>query len=313
MTLDPEVAARLGGPDDSNMDDIAGSRAVGAALNAQANAERPPLAPGIHVRDTFVPSDSGHAIPVRIYQRESTPAPAGGLLYIHGGGFIFGDLDSEHDRCLEYLSRADIVIVSVDYRLAPEHPYPAGLDDCFDALRWLVDQADELGVDPARIGVGGASAGGALAAGLALRCRDEGIHLAAQLLIYPVLDDRVDTTSMSTYLDCEPWSGRRNRQMWPLYLGHDGPAPVYAAPLRAQELSGLAPAYLMSCEEDPLRDEEFAYAQRLLDSSVPVEFHHYPGTYHAFDVIAPEAQVSRRALGEHAEFLQRHLGSPPTR
>ncbi len=312
MTLDPEVAAKLGGPDDSNMDDIAGSRAIGAALNAQVNAERAPLAPGLLVHDTFVPSNSGHAIRVRIYQNESCDLPAGGLLYIHGGGFVFGDLDSEHDRCLTYLSHANIVIVSVDYRLAPEHPYPAALEDCFDALRWLIDKAGELGVDPKRIGIGGASAGGALAAGLALRCRDEGIAVAAQLLIYPALDDRGETKSISTFVDSEAWSGRRSRQMWPLYLGHDGPAPVYAAPQRSEDLSGLAPTYLLSCEEDPLRDEEFTYAQRLLDCGVSLEFHHFPRTCHGFDVIAPEAAVSRRALAEQAEFLQRLLGAVAT-
>lgn len=311
MTLDRDVAAALGGPDDADMDDIAASRAIGAALNAQNNARRSPLAPGVHVRDTAVPAAKGHAVPVRIYQRDNVTAPSGALLYIHGGGFIFGDLDSEHDRCLTYLAQADITIVSVDYRLAPEHPYPAGFDDCWSALGWLRENAVALGVDPGRLGVGGASAGGALAAGVALRCRDEGVALAAQMLIYPVLDDRCRTNSMATYEDCEPWSGRRNRQMWPLYLGHDSDAPVYAAPARSEDLSDLADTYLMSCEEDPLRDEEIIYAQRLLDAGVSVEFHHVPGTYHAFDVFAPEAALSRRALAEHATFLQRHLGPHP--
>ena len=308
MTLDPDVAALLGGPDDSDMDDIAASRAVGAALNAQSNARRPPLAPGIRVRDTAVPASATHAVPIRIYQRDGVETPSGALLFIHGGGFIFGDLDSEHDRLLTYLDLADVTIVSVDYRLAPEHPFPAGLDDCWTVLTWLVENAVSLGVDPARIGVGGASAGGALAAGLALRCRDEGLTIAAQMLIYPVLDDRCATASMAIFDECDPWSGRRNRQMWPLYLGHEGEAPVYAAPARAQDLTGLPATYLMSCEEDPLRDEELAYAQRLLDAGVGVELHHYPGTYHAFDVIAPDAAVSRRAFAEHAGFVQRRLG-----
>jgi acetyl esterase len=307
VPVDPELTAALGGPDDSNMDDIVGSRAIAAAHNALLNSQRPPLAPGLGVRDTTIPTASGHAVPIRIYQRETATPPTGGLLYIHGGGFIFGDLDSEHDRCLAYLAHTDIVIVSVDYRLAPEHPYPAGLDDCDAALRWFIDHATELGVDPGRIAVGGASAGGALAAGVALRCRDAGIALAAQMLIYPVLDDRGESRSMTTYDDAQPWSGRRNRQMWPLYLGHDGPALADAAPARAMDLGGLAPTYLMTCEEDPLRDEEFAYAQRLLDHDVPLEFHHYPGTYHAFDVIVPQAAVSQRAIAEQAEFLRRHL------
>jgi acetyl esterase/lipase len=151
-----------------------------------------------------------------------------------------------------------------------------------------------------------------LAAVLALRCRDEGIAVATQLLIYPALDDRGETTSMFPFVDSEAWSGRRSRQMWPLYLGHDGPAPVYAAPPRSAELSGLAPAYPLSCGEDPLWDEEFTYTQRLLDFEVSLEFHHFPRTCHGFDVIAPEAAVSRRALGKQAEFLQRLLGSAAT-
>jgi acetyl esterase/lipase len=130
------------------------------------------------------------------------------------------------------------------------------------------------------------------------------------MLIYPVLDDRGTTASMTTFETYDPWDGHRSRQMWPLYLGHDGAAPVYAAPARADHLRDLPPTFVMSCEEDPLRDEDLAFAQRLLDAGVSVELHHYRGTYHAFDVIAPETAVSRRALSEQALFLQRTVGDP---
>jgi acetyl esterase/lipase len=128
------------------------------------------------------------------------------------------------------------------------------------------------------------------------------------MLIYPVLDDRGTTISMAAFEVYDPWDGERSRKMWPLYLGHDGEAPVYAAPSRAADLRGSPTTFLMSCEEDPLRDEELAFAQRLLYAGVSVELHHYRGTYHGFDVLATEAAVSRRALSEQSLFLQRTIG-----
>ena len=311
MTLDPELIPFLGGPDNANMDHIERSRAIDAALTADAVAKRAPLAANFSVHDESVNPGADNDVVVRIYRRHDLPPAAGAFLFIHGGAFVFGDLESEHDRCAYYAQTVDAVVVSVDYRLAPEFPYPAGHEDVWTALTWLVAHADELGIDPQRICVGGASAGGSLAAGIVVRARDEhGPSIAAQLLIYPVLDDRSTSFSMSTFEFYDPWDGDRSRKMWPLYLGHDGDAPVYAAPARASELRGLPPTFMMSCEEDPLRDEELEFVQRLLSAGVSVELHHYAGTYHAFDVIAPEAEVSRRALREQALFLQRTIGSP---
>jgi acetyl esterase/lipase len=311
MALDPELLPFLGGPDNANMDEIASSRAIDAALIASAIELRPPPPMGLLIRDEVVTGESHGAVAIRLYRREDLPPSAGAFLFIHGGAFVFGNLESEHDRCVYYAQTTDVIVVSVDYRLAPEFPYPTGHDDVWTALQWLVANAQELGVDPSRICIGGASAGGSLAAGIVLRCRDEGgPHVAAQLLIYPVLDDRGTSLSMATYEVYDPWDGERSRKMWPLYLGHDGDAPVYAAPARANDLRGLPPTFIMSCEEDPLRDEELAFGQRLLQAGVSVEMHHYRGTYHAFDVIAPETAVSRRALSEQALFLQREVGTP---
>jgi len=311
MPLDPEFLPFLGGPDTANMDHIARSRRIDAALSAEVIKSRPPLAPGLSFRDEVAVVAGREDVRVRIYRRADLPEHAGCLLFVHGGAFVFGTLESEHDRCLYYAETTDTVVVSVDYRLAPEFPYPAGHDDVWTALQWVVASSHELGVDPQRICVGGASAGGSLAGGIVLRCRDEGGPVvAAQMLIYPVVDDRGTSASMNAFEVYDPWDGERSRKMWPLYLGHDGEAPVYAAPARAHDLDGLPTTFVMSCEEDPLRDEDLSFALQLLGAGVSVELHHYGGTYHAFDVIAPDAAVSRRALSEQALFLQRTVGTP---
>ncbi len=308
MVLDPELISLLGGPSTSDLDDITGSRARAAEITIEAIAARRDP-PGVAWRDTAIKSGDGHAVGVRVYSSGDRSTPGGALLFVHGGAFVFGDLELEHDRCAFYAAHADVTVVSVDYRLAPESPFPAAHEDVWTALAWLVDSAEELGVDAGRIGLGGASAGGSLAAGVALRCRDEsGPSLASLMLIYPVLDDRGATASMERYEVYDPWDARRSRQMWPLYLGREGAAPPYAAPARAEDVSRLPPTFLMSCEEDPLRDEDLAFAQRLLGAGVSVELHHYPGTYHAFDVIGPETSIGRRALGEQANFLRHTLG-----
>ena len=313
MAIDPELLSFLDGPRTSDMDDVAGSRARGQILTSEALLHRlsPPL--GVSFHDGFAENLRGDRVPVRIYRRDNLPARSGALLFIHGGGFVFGDLELEHDRCLHYVTHADIVLVAVDYRLAPEHPYPAGLDDANLTLKWMVQNAEELGIDAQRICVSGASAGGALAAGLVLLSRDEhGPSIAAQMLMYPVLDDRGTTLSMQTFEIYDPWDGDRSRKMWPLYLGHHGDADAYAAPARASDLSGLPVTFVMSCEEDPLRDEDLAFTQRLLDAGVSVEFHHYRGTYPAFDAFAPESTVGQRALSEQVLFLTRAVGTVPT-
>ncbi len=310
VALDPELIQFLGGPNTADLTDVVGSRVLARVLTQEALTHRLPPPLGVSFSDSYAVSTRGDRVPIRIYRRDDLPARSGVLLFIHGGAFVFGDLELEHDRCLYYAAHVDIVVASVDYRLAPEFPYPAGLEDVNTALGWIIENAQRIGVDDRRICIGGASAGGALAAGLVLLCRDEpGPTIAAQMLIYPVLDDRVATLSMEAFDIYDPWDGERSRQMWPLYLGHHGEAPAYAAPARADDLSGLPITFIMSCEEDPLRDEDLIFAQRLLHAGVSVELHHYRGTYHAFDVFAPETTVGRRALSEQALFLQRVVGA----
>jgi acetyl esterase/lipase len=249
------------------------------------------------------------AVAVRVFRsrRENGTVPA--LLYIHGGGFVVGSIASEHESAATLAATLGIVVVSVEYRLAPEHPFPAGLHDCIAALDWLCQQADELGVDPSRVAVYGESAGGGLAAALALFNRDHGGPvLCFQFLAMPVLDDRLETQSMRAFIDTPGWDRPNAELSWAYYLGSAGSEDVspYAAPARARDLEGLPPAYVSTMEFDPLRDEGILYAMALLDAGVPVELHAYPGTYHGSSKVTT-ADVSRRMADEQMQVLRRAL------
>lgn len=265
----------------------------------------------VEVIDRQIETASPEPLGLRLYlpHERATPSPA--IVYFHGGAFVIGHLDFEHPRCLEMAKTTGCVVIAADYRLAPEHPFPAGVDDCYAALAWALAAAGELAIDPARVAVAGASAGGALATAVALMARDRGEPLPAfQLLLYPVTDDRLSTPSMAAFVDTPSWNRRNSEHMWRHYLGpaHDGGAPSpYAAPARAKDLRGLPPAYLMTADLDALRDEGLEYGQRLIQAGVPTRLHHYPGTFHGFDTLA-NAGVSRRARAEHYAVLGRALG-----
>ncbi|MQY08836.1 alpha/beta hydrolase [Actinomadura macrotermitis] len=305
MWLDPElaeIAATL--PRTDLTDPVAVREAALAAARAAVAA--------LPADDTVQITDLETGGPrVRVYRPVDADAPAPVVLDFHGGGFVMGSLDSEHRRALDLARRTGFVVISVDYRLAPEHPFPAGLEDCYEALCWTVENATELGVDPARLAVAGGSAGGGLAAAVTLLARDRGgPAIAFQLLICPALDDRMRTRSAASFTDVPAFDSAAAAQMWPLYLpaGLDGvDEPAYAAPARAADLSGLPPAYVLTAEHDPLRDEGNRYALGLLDAGVPVELHHVPGTFHVFDHVAPDAGISRRARAEMAAALVRAL------
>ncbi|MBM0274299.1 alpha/beta hydrolase [Micromonospora tarensis] len=260
----------------------------------------------VNVRDLRIPGGPGYDVGVRIYLPTAGQAPHPVVMFMHGGAFISGDLDFEHPRCLEMCREARVAVVSVDYRLAPEHPYPAALDDCLLVYEWLC-RGEASGIDPARIAVAGSSAGGALAAALCLRARDAGLPPPRlQLLLYPVLDDRLRTPSMLACTDTPAWNLANCRHMWHHYLGPVGQrrqVSAEAAPARATDLAGLPPAYVMAVEYDPLRDEGVEYAQRLTAAGVPTELHQFPGTFHGFDTLAA-APVSLRARREHNEVLR---------
>jgi acetyl esterase/lipase len=255
------------------------------------------------ISDRLIPGPpDGPDVEVRVYDPRRGGARVG-LVYFHGGGFIAGDLDTEDSRCVQLARDAGCVVVSVDYRLAPEHRFPAPVDDGYAALVWTTSMAAELDLDPARIGVGGGSAGGALAAAIALMARDRGgPPVAFQMLLNPVLDDRIQTASMG-FVGTPLIDGDSVARLWDVYLGPDrGDISPYAAPARAVDLSGLPPTYVMTAELDPLRDEGIEYATRLLRAGVSVELHQFGGAFHAFDLL-PSA-ISRRAAAEQAVWLR---------
>ncbi|MEV4002192.1 alpha/beta hydrolase [Actinomadura sp. NPDC049753] len=299
MPLDPELAAALDGMPYVGLADPVRAR---AAMNDLVRAlARPVGDERVVVEDRLVPG----GVPVRVYRPRETPAPV--LVYFHGGGFVTGGLENEHERCLEFAGQDGIAVVSVDYRLAPEHPFPAGFEDCYAATAWAHEHAGELGGDPGRVAVGGGSAGGALAAAVALRARDEeGPPLVFQMLLYPVLDDRMATPSMRTFTEPPLFNSGDVRHMWRHYLGGRADVPAYAAPARAEDLSGLPRAYVLVPEHDPLRDEGLAYAHRLIVSGVSTELHHVPGACHGFDGIM-SARLGRLAFEEERAVLRRCL------
>ncbi|TQS25419.1 alpha/beta hydrolase [Microbispora sp. KK1-11] len=301
--LDPELAVVAAGLPRTDFTDPVAARKAAYAVASATVAALPPAG------DVEITDHQADGVPVRIYRPTTAAEPAPVLLDFHGGGFVMGSLDSEHRRALDLARRARCVVISVDYRLAPEHPFPAGLDDGYTVLEWTSANAASLGVDPARVAVGGGSAGGGLAAGLALLARDRGgPAIAFQLLLCPALDDRLLTWSATRFTGTPAFDSRAAAQMWPLYLPAGRVSP-YAAPSRADDLTGLPPAYVLTAEYDPLRDEAVDYAVRLLQANVSVELHQTTGTFHVFDHVAPEAAVSRRARAEMAHALARGLAA----
>jgi acetyl esterase/lipase len=315
--IDPEIAAALAVSPVSQMDFGALEYSELPALREMMNnAPRPPgeWPARVTYRDDVAPGrDGAPDVPVRIYTpteasgSPATDAPA--ILWIHGGGYMFGTGLGEDPRLARWCNALDAIVVSVEYRLAPEHPYPAPLDDCYAALAWTVQHAVDLGIDPARIAVAGASAGGGLAAALALLARDRAEYsLAYQLLIYPMIDDRMATRSST--LDTVVWTTKANVLGWRAYLGHepgvDG-VPGYAAAARADELAGLPPAWIGVGALDVFRDENIEYAQRLLGAGVAAELHVYPGAPHGFEAMCPDAAVARQCQSDIDAALRRAL------
>lgn len=261
-------------------------------------------ASGVDVVDGVARYDGGRGIGVRIYRGGATRAP--GVVFCHSGAFVLGNLDTDHRQCIELARRAACTVVSVDYRLAPEHPHPAGFDDALAVLKWVAAQADRLDVDVDRLAVAGSSAGGALAAGLA-QCAADGSAppIVFQLLHQPVLDDR-PTPSKAEFVATPGFDGPATWRMWE-HLGGGEPVAADAVPARCDDLTGLAAALVTCSELDPLRDEAVDYALRLLWAGVATELHVFPGTCHGFDSLLPEWEVSQQLFAMQGAALRRAL------
>lgn len=306
---DPELAEMIAAlPTDLDLTDMDHARAELANLIPPAS-DADVAALGIRSEDRSIPGPDGAPdVPIRIYTPTDGDGIRPGVLYIHGGGFCLGTLDGEHLGAAGAAKAADAVVVSVDYRLAPEHPFPAGVEDCYAALAWTAAEAKALGIDPDHIGVMGQSAGGGLSAAVALLARDRGgPALCFQCLGIPELDDRLETPSMREFVDTPLWNRPNAELSWRYYLGGaTGEVSPYAAPAREKDLSGLPPAYVSTMEFDPLRDEGIQYAMRLLEHGVSVELHQFPGTFHGSSALA-NAAVSQRSNAEMMGALYRGL------
>jgi acetyl esterase len=256
---------------------------------------------GLQITDHTAQAEAA-SVAVRVYRGGHTePVPV--VVYCHAGGFALGNLDTDHRQCVELTRRGGCTVVSVDYRLSPEHPYPAPLDDAVTALRWVAANADELGIDAARIAVAGSSAGATLAASLAHRAADGSVPpIIFQLLHQPVLDDR-ETPSKVEFATSPAFDGEAAELMWQHYLASDAGSAA-AVPARRSRFDGLPDTLITCAEIDPFRDEAIEHAQRLLRAGVGTELHVFPHTCHGFDSLLPDWSVSQRLFELQGDALR---------
>jgi len=306
--LDPAYAAVLG-----ELPNLQLSVEALPQVRAELATRMPPFTPSgavTHIDHTLRAAD-GHELVARVYRPADARGALGCIYAIHGGGYVLGSyemLDAQFDR---WCARFGCAGVSIEYRLAPEHPYPTPLEDCYTGLVWTHDHHAELGIDPGRIGIQGTSAGGGLAAALALLARDRGgPRIMFQLLECPMLDDRQQTPS-SRIEGLAVWSREANEFGWRSYLGKlvdVGEIPAYAAPARAEDLTGLPPALVAVGGADGFRDEDVLYALRLMQAGVPTELHVYPGAPHGAALV-PSAPAALQWARDVEEWLGRRFAS----
>jgi acetyl esterase/lipase len=311
FTLDPAVAKALEPMAAAMADaipppagDVDSRRPVLEGIMAKT-AQAQPLPTDLKTTDFHATAADGADVLLRWYVKEGVViGPA--VLYLHGGGMISGSVALYDGPISRYVSSSGVPMLAVNYRLAPEHPYPTPVEDCYSGLQWLAEHADELGVDPVRIAVMGDSAGGGLAAAVALMTRDRGgPDLSRQILIYPMLDDR-NTSPDPEIVPFAVWSYDDNITGWGALLGDasgGSDVPAYAAPARATDLSGLPPCYLEVGQLDIFRDEDLTYAQRLSGAGVNVEFHLRPGVPHEFETYAYATDIARRSVADRLRVL----------
>ena len=316
LGLDPQVAtelapmlAVLGEAEPPPVGDVETRRTNAGRLFEYIAASWTP-ATGVEVARHTLTAADGATLELGWYHTAAIPQPGSAVLYLHGGGMIFGwkHLREMYERAVrDYVASSGVPMLVVDYRVAPEHPHPTPVEDCYAALQWLAENAPTLGVDTSRIAVMGDSAGGGLAAGVCLMARDRGgPAVAQQLLIYPMLDDRT-TTPDPQLVPFLTWTYDDNITGWAALLGESSGTEAvspYAAPARAADLTGLPDAYMDIGGLDIFRDEDLTYARRLSDAGVSTEFHLHPGCPHAFEALAHGAEVSRRAITDRVRRLR---------
>jgi acetyl esterase/lipase len=291
--------------------DWSGRRARSAARQVKLEkllAKISPPPSDVEISNFSCPRPDGTMLPLRLYRRRGSRSLAL-IIYVHGGGMIMGTVDAYDSVCAKYASFADIAILSVDYRLAPEYPFPAAIEDVSAGVRWARENYGELTIDPKRIGIAGDSAGGGIAAGVLLKARDEGFGLSAGMLIYPMLDDRTIASPVSGPQLTGPfivWSYDDNITGWRCLLGEMTPGEVsaYAAPARATQLGGLPPIYIEVGDLDIFHDEDVAFASRLRDVGGDVQLHLRPGCPHGYEVVAPKSRIAQLAMQQRYEFLR---------
>lgn len=287
--------------------DLATRRATLDGMLQMMTADVPPN-PNVMLEDSVIPGPAGAPdIPVRIYRPVNQAPSKPGILFIHGGGMVLGNLESDHLSAVAICEMTGAVMVSVDYRLAPENPAPAAIEDCYAALRWMHAASSELGFDSNRLAIYGGSAGGGLAIATALVARDRGTPIISFVMApYPMIDDRNETESSKAVVDLGIWDRAGNIEAWDWYLGGQ-PADQYSAPARATDLSNLPPMFIDVGDCDMFMDEDTAFVEKLRADGGTVEFTVYPGAYHASEVFAPTAALSQRIFGRRIEALKEAL------
>lgn len=278
---------------------------IQSKVQSLVSARKPPDA---QVTEEWIVRPNGSRLRILVYAPLEPQVGVPGLLWLHGGGYALGQPEMEGPVHAEFMRLSDCIVVAPDYRLSLDAPYPAALEDCYAALLWLRDNAGRLGVRDDQIAVGGLSAGGGLTAALTLYARDRGeVAIAFQMPIYPMIDDR-SVTESARENNAPVWDSVTNRSAWKLYLGErygTEEVPAYAAPARATDYRGLPPTLTYVGDLEPFRDETSLYVQNLRAAGVPVEFRVFPGCWHAFDFVAPKAEVSLRTAQFRARWFRR--------
>lgn len=297
-------------PDLLDLSDIDAARARVEGLLAAMPT--PPLPENVSITEVMAPGlDGDPDVRLKVYRPDDMPIGAPALYWIHGGGMVLMSADGDDYPSAVRAAANDCLVVSVDYRLAPEVAAPALVNDCYAGLQWLAANAEDLGVDADRIMIGGASAGGGLAAGTALMARDQGgPGLIAQLLVFPMLDHRNETPSSHAITDPRVWNRSANQAAWAAYLGGGQPT-AYSSPSIAEDLRNLPPAYINVGTLDMFLDEDVAYAIALHRAGVPCELHVYPGAFHGSSGFVPDHPMSKRWNQEQEAFIRRSLAGEP--